>query len=649
MAPVLLVCPRMNFTPDFLDEIRTRVSITDIVGRRVSYDRHKSNPRRKDYWACCPFHGEKSPSFHVDEAQGFYHCFGCGAHGNLFNFLMEIENLSFPEAVEQLAGEAGLELPKQSPQAREEQRQRASLYDVMAMASDFYAAQLKGIEGEAARHYLHGRTLGLKIWDAFEIGFAPGAGQALVEYLQSQGVEFGQMVDAGLALKSDYSNKYQDRFRDRIIFPISDIKGRTIAFGGRAMDPDAKAKYLNSPETPLFSKGRTLYNLPRARKASADIARKGTGKAPGLIVVEGYMDVIALCRAGFVQSVAPLGTALTDDQIQLAWRVTPEPLLCFDGDDAGLKAAYRSIDRALPVLKPGHSLKFALLPAGLDPDDLIREKGAVAMAAVLDQAVPLIELLWQRETGDGNYETPERKAELEQRLERVAGEIADAKVQNFYRQALRERLYQFFGRGPGRARSQAGSGRPRPGGGRRPASAVLRRSTIAQASRLAGGSGLARDSEVAITRERVLVYTVLNHPQILEKHSETFAALNLERPELDRLRNEIIEVAASGVTLDRASLRNHLDKRGATHLAEELERQKSVRSQLFASPDAELATAEESWLHIMSIHHEFLLLQGEAREAEAAFQQDMNEENWQRLQSIQLQLKEALIIQLGEV
>ncbi|TNE58118.1 MAG: DNA primase [Alphaproteobacteria bacterium] len=641
----------MSFTPDFLDEIRARVSITDVVGRRVRYDRQKSNPRRKDYWGCCPFHSEKTPSFHVDEPRGFYHCFGCGEHGNVFDFVMKTENLSFPEAVERLAADAGLEMPRQSPAEVAREKKRASLFDVMAMATEFYQAQLKSPEGQLARRYLEGRTLGPKIWDAFQMGYAPNNGRALVEYLEAKSVEGPQMVEAGLALHSDFREGLQDRFRDRIIFTITDARGRPVAFGGRAMASGAKAKYLNSPETPLFHKGHTLYNLPRARAASADLARKGGGKAPGLIVAEGYMDVIALCRAGFVQSVAPLGTAMTEDQIALAWKITPEPILCFDGDEAGQKAAFRVLDRALPHLRPGHSLRFALLPTGQDPDDLIRDRGPVAMASVLDAALPLIDLLWQREIGEGRYDTPERRADLEARLERATLEIADAKVQSFYRQALRDRLFNYFGQG--RRMAPKGNGRGGSYNGARgsvgrPVSADLRQSTIAQASRMARNTQGAAGNGVSVGRERVLVYTVLNHPELLEKHLETFADVTLSRPELDKLRAEIIEIAASGATLDRATLRDHLEKRGTAHLADELERQKSVVFQRFAGPNAEYAHAEESWLHILSIHHEVLLLQGEAREAEAAFQQEMNEENWRRLQSIQHQLKEAMLNQLGD-
>ncbi len=642
----------MSFTPDFLDEIRTRVSLTDLVGRRVSWDRHKSNARRKDFWGCCPFHHEKTPSFHVDEPRGFYHCFGCGAHGNLFDFMMQMENLNFPEAVERLAHDAGLKMPERSPEMRAQEKKRATLYDVMEVASTFYQNILRSPEGQEPRSYLEGRGMGPTTWETFGIGYAPSGRTALVDHLIARDIKMEQITEAGLALKSDYSGKYQDRFRERVMFPITNSRGQTIAFGGRAMSAQAKAKYMNSPETPLFHKGKALYNFQTARSAAQDVHRNGGGKVPALVIAEGYVDVIALSRAGFPQSVAPLGTALTEDQIGLAWRLTPEPVLCFDGDEAGLKAAYRAIDAALPLLKAGHSLRFALLPSGLDPDDLIREKGADAMSRVLAQAIPLIDLLWQREIEQGPFETPERKAQFERQLEVAVQSIRDGKVQSFYRQAVRDRMFQLFsGHRTGSSGGRKGQKPYKSGfsqGANAPVSQALRQSTLVQASRLAGGIAAARDGDLAVERERALVFTVLNHPEILERHGEAFADLLIERPELDRLRAEILEVAASGAALDRAGLRNHLEKRGAAHLADQLERQKSVKLQRFASADAELSEAEENWFHILSIHNEFLLLQREAREAEAAYHQDMSEENWRRLQSIQRQLKETSVAQVGD-
>lgn len=631
----------MSFPSEFLDEIRTRLSISEIVGRRVIFDRHKSNPRRKDFWGCCPFHSEKSPSFHVVEDEGFYHCFGCGAHGDLLKFVMETENLGFLEAVERLAADAGLQMPERTPQDRARAEKRKSLYDVMEMATAYYEKALNARAGEEARRYLDGRGLTPKAWERFRLGFAPREGRALCEALQKQGVTPEQLDEAGLSVKSDYNNKVQDRFRNRIIFPIENPKGQVIAFGGRAMDANARAKYLNSPETPIFHKGATLYHFGRARKAAAGLTRQGAKLGvPGLIVAEGYMDVIALALAGFEQSVAPLGTALTEDQIALAWKVTPEPVLCFDGDEAGLKAAYRSIDRALPLLKPGHSLRFAMLPDGMDPDDVVRKSGPQGMKQLFEAAIPLIDLLWQRETAEGPYDTPERRAQLEYHLEQTVSLVKDPKVRSYYQKAVRERIYQAFSPKRQSERSFKNnrmSGKPYVNSSR--ASTALKKSPLAQASRNRRVAGIAMD--IAGARERLLVLTILTHPQLLDRHSEAFANVEIERSELDKIRCEILEIAALGDNLDKQSLKDHLVRRRVAHLADGLTSQMGARTERFLSDEAELSEAEEGWVHILAMHNTFLHLKGEAREAESAYEQDMSEENWRRIQSVQKQLDQA--------
>lgn len=402
----------MSFPQSFLDELRARLSITDVVGRRVTWDRGKSNPRRKDFWANCPFHGEKTPSFHVMENEGYYHCFGCGAHGDIVSFIKEMDNLSFIEAVERLAGDAGMQMPERTPQMRQQEQKRAGLIDVMELAADYFEKALHQTGGTPARAYLDGRNLAPKVWKVFRLGFAPDSYTALSDYLKSRNVTPDQIVEAGLAFKRD-NGQLSDKFRNRIMFPIQNARGKVIAFGGRAMSADVPAKYMNSPETPLFQKRHTLYNIGRAQRASADHARSDNPhKLPGLVVAEGYMDVIALSLAGVAQSVAPLGTAMTEEQIMLAWKMCPEPVLCFDGDEAGVKAAGRAMDRALPMLKAGHSLSFALLPTGLDPDDLIRERGIESMRIVLQKPTPLIEFLWIRELEQGPLIRPKNVPSL---------------------------------------------------------------------------------------------------------------------------------------------------------------------------------------------------------------------------------------------
>lgn len=426
----------VRFTSQLLDDIRDRLTLSDIVGRRVSYDKRKSQPQKGDFWACCPFHNEKTPSFHVDDRKAIYHCFGCGVTGDHFRFLTEKEGLSFPEAVEQLAHEAGVELPKSDPRMVEQEKKRASLYDVMALAQQYFLEQLQGKEGAAARGYLQQRGLTLETQRRFGIGFAPRDRSGLKQYLVAKGVEPSQMIEAGLLVAGPDIPVSYDKFRDRIMFPILDLRERVIAFGGRAMSADNPAKYMNSPETPLFSKRSVLYNAAGARKVAHEKGR--------IIVVEGYMDVIALSQAGINEVVAPLGTALTEDQLRLLWKMADEPILCFDGDEAGLRAANRSVDVALPILSAGKSQNFAFLPKGMDPDDLIRKSGKDGFEKIIDDKLPLHKFVSLRHFEDGLYETPERKAALEKKIFADIAQIKDQSIAYHYKQSVKLDLYRFF-------------------------------------------------------------------------------------------------------------------------------------------------------------------------------------------------------------
>ncbi len=432
----------MRFPPSFLDEIRERVPISSVIGTRVSFDRKKTNAPKGDFWACCPFHGEKSPSFHCEDRKGRYHCFGCGVTGDHFRFLTELEGLSFPEAVQRVADMAGVPMPARDAEMEIREAKRATLYDVMEMATKFFEEQLQAAGGAKARAYLRERGLSASTQHSYRLGYAPESRNALKEHLASKNATKEQIEACGLVVYGDDKPVSFDRFRDRIMFPIEDLRGRIIAFGGRALAPNAIAKYMNSNETELFHKGKILFNALRARKAAQPQAGQ---PAKAVIAVEGYMDVIALAQAGFTQAVAPLGTALTEDQLDLLWRMSPEPILCFDGDNAGIKAAHRAIDLALPVLKPGFSLRFAVLPEGKDPDDLVKSSGPQAFQAVLDDARPLADMLWTRETASGVFDTPERRAELEARLKQMTALIGDENVRRHYAQDVRERIQQFFG------------------------------------------------------------------------------------------------------------------------------------------------------------------------------------------------------------
>src|SRR3954468_4603085 len=421
----------MRFTPQFLEELRARLPVSDVVGKRVKLKR-----AGKEWKGLSPFQQEKSPSFTVNDQKGFYHDFSSGKHGNIFDFVMETEGVSFPEAVERLAGMAGMPLPATNPDAARHEQRRKTLHDVMELAAKYFSDTLASRNGAKARGYLADRGMMPSTQLQFRLGYAPAERFALKEHLGNLGIPVADMVEAGLLVAGDDIPVPYDRFRDRVIFPITDLRGRVIAFGGRALEKEAQPKYLNSPETPLFHKGDNLYNHAPARQAAHD-------GAP-VIVVEGYVDVIAMGGAGFNGAVAPLGTALTESQLALIWRMADEPILCFDGDKAGQKAAYRAADLALPLLKPGKSLRFALLPEGQDPDDLARASGRGAIEEVIAAARGLADVIWSREIAGGSFVTPDRRAALEARISEMTSGIHDEVVRRYYRQDFSERLQRTF-------------------------------------------------------------------------------------------------------------------------------------------------------------------------------------------------------------
>ncbi|MGR3503349.1 DNA primase [Pseudaestuariivita sp.] len=494
----------MSLPPGFLDELRTRLSIGDVVGRKVMWDQRKSNQAKGDLWAPCPFHQEKTASFHVDDRKGYYYCFGCHAKGDAISFVRETENVSFMEAVEILAGEAGLQMPARDPKAKEKQDRRTQLTEVMEQAAQFYALSLRQGVGAAARDYLKGRGLDGAAAERFGIGFAPEGWQVLWDHLTGKGIAEDLILAAGLAKPSQKGGKPYDTFRNRIMFPIRDPRGRCIAFGGRAMDPGDNAKYLNSPETELFDKSRTLYHHGPAREAA--------GKGQTLIVAEGYMDVIALARAGFEASVAPLGTAVTEHQLAHLWRISDEPIIALDGDTAGLRAAYRVIDLALPLLEAGRSLRFALMPEGQDPDDLIRAKGPQAVQETLDAALPMVQLLWRRETEGRVFDSPERKAALDKTLRTVLQTIKDPSIRQHYGQEIKDLRWQLFR--PQRSAPKGGKGAWR--GAQAPVQPVAG----TRASQVVADEGAPERTRVA-----VILAICLRYPALAERFESGLEAL----------------------------------------------------------------------------------------------------------------------------
>ncbi|MEM9582638.1 MAG: DNA primase [Pseudomonadota bacterium] len=511
----------MSLPPGFLDELKSRTSIAQVVGRKVMWDARKSQPGKGDMWAPCPFHQEKSASFHVDDKKGYYYCFGCHAKGDALGFIKETENVSFMEAVEILAREAGMTMPARDPKAQEKQDRRAELSGVMEQAVQFFKLQLKTNAGTAAREYLLRRKLSGDAQERWELGFAPDGWQGLWDHLTGKGVREELILAAGLAKASNKGKKPYDTFRNRIIYPIRDARGRCIAFGGRAMDPADNAKYLNSPETELFDKGRSLYNHGPAREAS--------GKGNPLIVAEGYMDVIALSEAGFGATVAPLGTAVTEMQLQLLWRIAPEPIIMLDGDTAGQRAALRLIDLALPLIGPGQSLRFCVLPEGLDPDDLLKEKGAGAVRELLEQAKPLVHLLWQRETDGVVLDSPERKAALDQSLRQALGKINDAGLRNHYAAEIKYLRSELFAaqrpkKEPG-GWQKSNTGR----GGYKGRAGFPDRGVAVPSTK---NSLLAQSTDVEErVREAVILAILVNHPPLIGHFLSDLETLDLHGPE----------------------------------------------------------------------------------------------------------------------
>ena len=501
--------------PDgFVDELKARIRPSDVIGRKV-----KLTKKGKEWVGLSPFTNEKTPSFYVNDQKRIFKCFSSGMGGDVISFIMETERLSFMEAVEKLAEEAGMELPKADPRAAEAYDHRKRLQEVCEAAAAYFEERLQSSEGSAARDYLEGRGLKPPAWKRHRLGYAPDDWRKTINHLKSEGFTQAEILEAGLAKESDRGGEPYDAFRGRLMFPIPDSRGGIIAFGGRGLIPDAKPKYLNSGDTPLFHKSRVLYRYKAAREAL------GHGEGGGLIVCEGYMDAIALAEAGFGQAVAPLGTALTEEQISLLWRAGPEPVLCFDGDRAGLGAAYRAVDRALPHVEPGRSLFFVLLPDGMDPDDLIRERGPAAMGEALEARIALSELLWLRERDAEPLDTPERQAGLEARLMQAAAQIRHPGVKAAYERDLRARMRDHFWQ-IRQAKRQSGFTKGKPGG---------------RGPGMGAQAGLPTQASGRQNPGMLLLMQAIANPDILSGMEETLIAADFRNETSNRLRDVIVD------------------------------------------------------------------------------------------------------------
>jgi DNA primase len=619
----------MRFSPNLLEEVVRRTDLVQLVARRVKLVR-----KGRVMWGCCPFHQEKSPSFKVENERRTYKCFGCGAGGDAFKWLMETEGLTFPEAVERLASDAGVELPKWSPEDEAREEQKKSLYEIAELACRFFEEQLQARGGAEARNYLRSRGLEDATAKQFRLGYAPNSNAGLIGHLAAKKISLQDMVAAGLARPADDGREARDFFFNRLMFPITDARGRAIAFGARALDPDAKPKYINTGETPLFSKGRLLYNFATARPAAL---KSGT-----IILAEGYMDVIALVRAGFDHAVAPLGTALTEEQLHLLWRVAPEPILAFDGDEAGLRAGNRAARLALPHLKPGYSLRFAFLPPSEDPDSLIRASGPAAMKVLLDQAEPLAKVLWRVETAAKDFTTPERRAGLERSLAEIVSAIQDPKIADYYRRDFEQKVFDTFKRrtfhgqkGQRSFRRELTAGHsftPSQGAPVESVSPAVKNSLLARAA----------DTGARRRKEMEVAALLLEAPEIALHQGEVLAGLPFSDRLLDRLRQELLNVAASGFRLEKRGLENHLIRAGLGELLDRLggprspgdlggENEQAAASASAAQGDAKVDDLEARWLHAAAQLREMAEFAPERKRAMERFKAEASEESWQEV------------------
>jgi DNA primase len=599
-----------TFSPEFLDEIRRRVSIADVVGRTVRLKERA----RGDYWGLSPFTKEKTPSFHVMEDKGFYKCFSTQNSGDIFTFLIEVEGMSFPEAVEQLAAEAGLEMPQDTPEDRQRQEKRKTLADVNEHAAQFFEKMLRMPEGRGALEYLKKRGLDDKTIKTWRLGFAPDARGALKGALSRDGVPEALMIEAGLLRVPDNNEPY-DWFRGRVMFPIQDRRGGVVAFGGRILG-DGEPKYLNSPETPLFQKRHALYGM--------HLAAAPARKAGRMIVCEGYMDVIGLARAGFDNAVAPLGTALTEDQLKDLWRVVREPVMCFDGDTAGQKAAFRAAERALPIMQAGHALRFAILPAGEDPDSLVATKGRAAFEELLSAALPLSEMIWREVTGGRIPNTPEDRADVQQKLDSRARDISDATFRRHFSDFFTRKLWGDRGQQP---QSQGrGAFQPRKGFGKQKVEGAVMADARAETSAATPADTL---------RERILLSTLINHPEIFDEIEEHLGMLEFSTPELDNVRQRVLNTLARHESLDSEGLRNHLSEDGLGAATGVLLSKNVYMHARFARPDSDVKEALEGWLdtygRLTAKEHD-----SELRQAEAALGEDTTEMTFGRMKALKV-------------
>jgi DNA primase len=645
----------MSFPPSFLEELRTRVPLSDIIGTRLRLTR-----AGREYKGCCPFHNEKTPSFYVSDDKQFYHCFGCGAHGDVIGFLMQNDRMSFPEAVESLAGQAGLTVPCDTPMDREKFDSEKRLYQMLDRTTAWFEDQLFTPGGRNALNYLYGRGLNDDAIHRFRLGYAPNETQTLIRKLLQDRYTIEELVAVGIAKKAEGRNEFYSFFRNRVMFPVGDGRGRTVAFGARVLG-DGEPKYLNSTDHPLFHKGKLLYSLSRARTAI-------TQKQP-LIVVEGYMDVIAMVEAGYHGTVAPLGTALTEDQLLALWKLLPpaeardpshdySPILCFDGDSAGLRAAARAMERALPLLTSTQTIRMATLTGAKDPDDLLRQSGKASMDMVLEQAKPMIDVIWEMTLTGRSLRTPEERGSFIAAIKQHVSRIANDDLRKLYQDEIRTRVNDAFGwrKDPSQTLSAYRNEPQRLGRRDMPFRKLSQDRN--------GGAWLRSEPSASLItrkqpagpqrlRERALLAIIINYPALFDDFGEDLAHIDFSSPEFEVLRQRVIGILSveSQEPLDAKELYRHLSAAGETgsspdsglaSLTEVLSETTYIHVS-FARPDRSLDQARHGWKSIWNKHLREQL-EGDLQSASRRYAEEASEENLTRLMALREQV-EALMLE----
>ncbi len=605
----------MALPPQFLEELRSRLSVSEVVMKRMRLQR-----AGREFKAPCPFHNEKTPSFYVNDQKNFFHCFGCGAHGDQIGFVMRHDNLSFMEAVEHLAAEAGMQVPQATPQERQQYERQKSLYDLVEQATRYYEHELYTPGGRAALDYLRRRGLNDEAIARFRLGYAPQDGAPLRAILSEAGYSESDMVEVGLFKRPEAGRAIRNFFWNRVMFPVTDRRGQVVAFGGRVLEGDGP-KYINSAENPLFHKGNLLYGMSRARQAASDGQK--------LIVTEGYMDVISCVLAGFEGAVAPLGTAMTETQIQVLWKLAPEgqrnPILCFDGDNAGRRAAMRAVERVLPILTPEATVRIAFMPDKEDPDSLIRSGGRDAFQGVLDRALSLEDFIWELVRQGEDAKTADGRLRIETGINQMMEKVTDKSVQYSYRSVLREKLRAAIRAGGG---GFGGTG----GGGGRPRRQMPGDVPVSRLWDSRFRSATLRTEPRR--RERYLLLTVIHHPELFQDIGETLAGAEFSDGEMEALRQALVACLTTESALDAEGLRRHLSTRG---FQETLDSLLSADAPKFAQPGASMESAKSGWQEVW-LSSEDGLLQRELRDAERRFAETFSEDDLARLRALQREL-----------